>query len=122
MPLFTQISIYLDIPHSHLVTLGQCTLNAQLKSVQLDINEHKGANYNFKIARLHSPIDSLNCRIKIKPSKIVLLLRKQESGREWTDLRLKNTSEMYSQLKRAEEKGMHSLCKELLNEHHVIDS
>ncbi|KAI9020873.1 hypothetical protein CLU79DRAFT_754164 [Phycomyces nitens] len=101
----TYVTVYLEISDAHKVTLGQCVLDVQPKSVQLDIREHKGANYNFRIARLHGQIDPPQCKIKIKPTKIVLFLRKQDIGKEWTDLRLKNTRDMYNQLQRAEEKG-----------------
>ncbi|KAL0095572.1 hypothetical protein F4703DRAFT_1825293 [Phycomyces blakesleeanus] len=101
----TYVTVYLEISDAHQITLDQCVLDVQPKSVQLDIREHKGANYNFRIARLHGQIDPSQCKIKIKATKIVLFLRKQDFGKEWTDLRLKNTRDMYNQLQRAEEKG-----------------
>ncbi|KAG2221125.1 hypothetical protein INT45_004434 [Circinella minor] len=66
------------------------------------IIEHEGANYNFRISQLHGYVTLENSRIKLKESQLVIYLRKENIGKNWADLRLKTTRDMYDQLKRAE--------------------
>ncbi|KAI8366773.1 uncharacterized protein BYT42DRAFT_142969 [Radiomyces spectabilis] len=97
------VTLYITVKNAHCISNDQYELNAQSKSIQLDIRDHEGANYNFKIAQLYGTI--IPNKTKIKASKVVIYLEKEEVGREWTDLRAKSTRDMYHQLERAEKKG-----------------
>lgn len=42
---------------------------------------------------------------QLKDSKLIIYLYKENHGREWNDIRLKTTRDVYDELQRAEGKG-----------------
>ncbi|KAI8139210.1 hypothetical protein BJV82DRAFT_255144 [Fennellomyces sp. T-0311] len=118
------VIIYLPIKNARLITADQYRLHVQPRAIQFDINEHEGANYNFRISQLHGLVAPDQTKVKTKESQFIIYLRKANVGRDWVDLRLKSTRDVYDELRRAEAKGaalpsfsptMDSIARDLYN-------
>ncbi|KAI7882462.1 hypothetical protein K492DRAFT_186118 [Lichtheimia hyalospora FSU 10163] len=72
------VIIYLTVKNASKLSPSQYTMDVQRRSIQLDI---------------------------LKESKLVIYLYKENHGREWNDIRLKSTKDVYDELQRAEGKG-----------------
>ncbi|CDH55391.1 predicted protein [Lichtheimia corymbifera JMRC:FSU:9682] len=99
------VIIYLTVKNAFKLSPGQYTMDVQRRSIQLDIMEHEGANYNFRISQLNGQVIPEKTKIKLKDSKLIIYLYKENHGREWNDIRLKTTRDVYDELQRAEGKG-----------------
>ncbi|CAO3685863.1 unnamed protein product [Umbelopsis ramanniana] len=99
------VMLYLNIKDADTLTEDQYKLDVQTQSINFDVYNHNGANYNFKISKLAKEIVPEKCRVKLKKSQIVIFLRKKEQGKQWPELRYKSTRDVYNELVRAEEKG-----------------
>jgi len=98
------VSIYLNIKNTEEILPDQYVLNVQEKSVNLDIKEHDGANYNFKLSPFHAEVIPDKTKIKFKKDQVVLVFKKKEN-KEWKELKFRTTRELYNDLTRAEESG-----------------
>ncbi|KAI9273792.1 hypothetical protein EDC94DRAFT_592787 [Helicostylum pulchrum] len=72
------------------------------RSLELNIYENKGANYNFKINQLCDFVVPGKTVIKLKKDKILIVLYKQNPDSDWPDLRMKSTQNTYNELERFE--------------------
>ncbi|KAG2188574.1 hypothetical protein INT44_001329 [Umbelopsis vinacea] len=99
------VMLYLTIKDADTLTEDQYKLDVQAQSINFDVYNHNGANYNFKISKLAKEIIPEKCRVKLKKAQIILFLRKKEQGKQWPELRYKSTRDVYNELVRAEEKG-----------------
>ncbi|KAI9493880.1 hypothetical protein BDB00DRAFT_821114 [Zychaea mexicana] len=99
------VIIYLPIKDAKKITTEHYNLQVQPRAIQLDINEHEGVNYNFRISQLHGYVAPEQTKAKVKETRFVIYLRKAEVGKHWADLRLKTTRDVYDELKRAEDRG-----------------
>ncbi|CDS11959.1 hypothetical protein LRAMOSA04155 [Lichtheimia ramosa] len=107
------VIIYLTVKNASKLSPEQYTIDVQRRSMQLDIIEHEGANYNFRISQLNGQVIPEKTKIKLKESKLVIYLHKENHEREWNDLRLKSTRDVYDELQRAEGKGAVCVLKSM---------
>ncbi|ORZ01490.1 hypothetical protein BCR43DRAFT_487013 [Syncephalastrum racemosum] len=96
------VTIYLNLKNALSIKESQYELNVQPRSISLDIRNHMGANHNFRISQLHDHVKPDATQVKLKENKMVIYLAKATPGKDWTDLRLKSTRDMYDELRRAE--------------------
>ncbi|KAI9310313.1 hypothetical protein BX666DRAFT_1882538 [Dichotomocladium elegans] len=99
------VVIYLTIQNAIRITPDQYLLEVEPRSVQLTISGHEGANYNFRISQLNGEVVPGKSTLKVTSSgqwrsKIIVHLFKARAGREWTDIRLRSTRDVYDQLER----------------------
>ncbi|CAO3681904.1 unnamed protein product [Umbelopsis vinacea] len=99
------VMLYLNIKDADTLKEDQYKLDVQAQSINFDIYNHYGANYNFKISKLAKEVIPEKSRVKLKKSQIVIFLRKKEQSKQWQELRYKSTRDVYNELTRAEEKG-----------------
>ncbi|KAH8554509.1 hypothetical protein BGW37DRAFT_517047 [Umbelopsis sp. PMI_123] len=99
------VMLYLNIKDSDTLKEDQYKLDVQAQSINFDVYNHNGANFNFKISKLAQEVVPEKSRVKLKQSQIVIFLRKKEQGKQWQELRYKSTRDVYNELVRAEEKG-----------------
>ncbi|KAF7724605.1 hypothetical protein EC973_000849 [Apophysomyces ossiformis] len=62
-------------------------------------------NYHFGIKQLYGQVIPEKTKIKFKKSQIVISLSKYEYGRNWPDIRLKKSNDMYHDIKRADRRS-----------------
>ncbi|KAI9266642.1 hypothetical protein BDA99DRAFT_506264 [Phascolomyces articulosus] len=98
------VFIYLTIKNATEIRREQYHLQVKPRAVQLDISEHEGANYNFRISQLQGQVTPEQSSVKVKENngQVLISLRKGNVGVKWGQLRLKTTRDMYDQLQRDE--------------------
>ncbi|KAG2184576.1 hypothetical protein INT43_000485 [Umbelopsis isabellina] len=99
------VMLYLNIKDADTLREDQYKLDVQSQSIELNVYNHNGANYNFKISKLAKEVVPDKSRVKLKKAQIVIFLRKSEQGKSWPELRYKSTRDVYNELVRAEDKG-----------------
>ncbi|CAM0135757.1 hypothetical protein VKS41_001812 [Umbelopsis sp. WA50703] len=102
------VMLYLTIKDADILQDDQYKLEVQSQSIEFNVYNHRGANYNFKISKLANEVVSDKSRVKLKKAQIVIFLRKKEQGKVWPELRYKSARDVFNEHMRAEDKGKYS--------------
>ncbi|OZJ03693.1 Kinesin heavy chain [Bifiguratus adelaidae] len=99
--------IYINIKKADEIQPDQFKLDVTERNLNLDITNHYGVHYNFKITNLEGAVipDKTRTKASFKADQVVLILKKKEQGKEWKELRHRSIREYYHDLMRAEENG-----------------
>ncbi|KAG2235447.1 hypothetical protein INT48_007845 [Thamnidium elegans] len=96
----TTVTLYVNFEGASELPKDKYSVKVLQRSLELNIYENKGANYNFKINQLCDFV--VPEKTVLKKNKILIVLCKQNQDSDWPDLRMKTTQNTYNELERFE--------------------
>ncbi|KAI8970527.1 hypothetical protein BDB01DRAFT_815125 [Pilobolus umbonatus] len=92
------ITLYLTLENAITISDEQVMLCIETQSIELNIHNHNGKHYKFRVGQLYGAVIPEYHRIRFKQHKIIINLKKAVESKEWTSLRRMSTYNLLNEM------------------------